>query len=35
MNNIVNIVGLGHINIVVENIDEGIKFYEELLGAVA
>ncbi len=34
MNNIVNIVGLGHINIVVENIDEGIKFYEELLGAV-
>lgn len=34
MNNIVNIIGLGHINIVVENIDEGIKFYEELLGAV-
>lgn len=34
MNNMVNIVGLGHINIVVEDIDEGISFYEELLGAV-
>ncbi|MBC6315781.1 VOC family protein [Listeria grandensis] len=29
-----NIIGLSHINIVVENIERGIEFYEVLLGAV-
>ncbi|MBC1474430.1 bleomycin resistance protein [Listeria grandensis] len=29
-----NIIGLSHINIVVENIERGVRFYEELLGAV-
>jgi maltose O-acetyltransferase len=29
----IDFVGLGHVNIVVENIDEGMAFYEKLFGA--
>ena len=33
MSKVVNFVGLGHINIVVDNIDNGIEFYQTLFGA--
>lgn len=33
MSNVIEFAGLGHINIVVDNIDEGINFYKKLLHA--
>ena len=34
MSKVVNFVGMGHINIVVEDIDKGIEFYRKLFSAI-
>lgn len=34
MKNVIKLMGLGHINIVVDSIDLGIKFYQNIFGAV-
>lgn len=33
MSNVIDLIGLGHINIVVDKIDEGIEFYHNVFGA--
>ena len=34
MNKVVNFVGMGHVNIVVDDIDKGIEFYKKLFSAI-